>query len=194
MTTSQELQRLRRRIRWSMVLGGVAVAVSGLAFTGVLGEGQGDTVLAERYVLVDSAGNRRASLEVGGGGPAFLLRGADGSRLALEAGDGGPGVYLQDAAGSTRIQISLRDGQPAVSLLDDAARPRWIGAVTGRGNGVVRWMDSAGTVRLAVGADGEAGYSVQLYDAEGRNRATLAVDPEGAGFGLFGPGGRLLFP
>lgn len=194
MSTSQELERLRRRIRWSMILGGVAVVVGGLALTGVVGAGQGETVMAGRYLLVDSAGNRRASLEVGNGGPALLLRGADGSRLALDAGEGGPGVYLQDAAGSTRVQISLREGQPAVSLLDDTGRPRWIGAVTGRGNAVVRWMDSTGTVRLAVGADGEAGYTVQLNDTEGRNRATLAVGPEGAGFGLFGPGGRLLFP
>lgn len=194
MNTTDDTGELRRRTRWSLVLAGLALGVSGLAFTGLLGGGQGESVSASEYVLVDSAGDRRASLGLRENGPALVLRANDGPQLALEAGESGSGIYLQDAGGATRIQLSLRDGQPAVSLLDDSGRPRWIGAVTDRGNGVVRWMDSTGAVRLAVGSDGEAGYSVQLYDEEGRNRATLAVDPEGAGFGLFGPGGRLLFP
>lgn len=194
MTSSEEMEKLRRRARWSVALAVLALVAAGFAVAGVLRGGQGEIVSAGRYVLVDSAGNRRADLGLRENGPALVLRGGDGGRVALEAGDDGPGVYLQGADGSTRIQLSLRDGEPAVSLLDSASRPRWIGAVTEHGNGVVRWMDSTGTVRLAVGADGEAGYSIQLYDREGRNRATLAVDPEGPGFGLFSPEGRLLFP
>lgn len=194
MDSGREIEELRRLTRWSMVLGGLALATAVLALTGVLRGGEGESVTAGEYVVVDSAGDRRAALLLRDNGPALVLRGRDGGRLALEAGDGGPGLYLQDSTGATRLQLSLRNGEPAVSLLDETSRPRWIGAVTGDGHGVVRWMDSTGTVRLAVGADGQSGYSVQLYDRDGRNRATLAVDPEGPGFGLFGPDGRLLYP
>ncbi len=193
MDEGREVASLRRRNRWSLGIACLALAAAGLAVAGVVGS-DGERVSARRFVLVDSAGEARGEFSLRADGPVLELGGGEGGRLALAAGASGPAVYLQGSDGTTRFQLSLRDGQPAVSLLDGSGRPRWIGAVTDGGNGVVRWMDSTGTVRLAAGADGEAGYSVQLYDDEGRNRATLAVDPGGAGFGLFGPGGRLLFP
>lgn len=63
-----------------------------------------DVVRARRFVLVDAAGEVRASLAV--------------------RPDGAPGLILLDAAGKPRVVLAVRsDGAPHLTLFDAAGNP-----------------------------------------------------------------------
>jgi hypothetical protein len=102
------------------------------------------TIRAERFEVVDSAGNVRAVLSVGLT-PAKLgqlgleLFGQDGKtcRAVLGTKDGSPLLVLCDQNGKTRAGLSVAaDGTPRLELLDQNGKVIWSAPRIERGSDV----------------------------------------------------------
>jgi hypothetical protein len=96
------------------------------------------SVTAEQFVLVDSRGERRAtlSLDDDDGGPALALSDASGrARAAIRLGvDGAPSVVLYDTIGRRRLEIALKpDGATGLGLYDETGEGRAELMVSGTG-------------------------------------------------------------
>lgn len=85
------------------------------------------TLVAEKFILRDSAGNKRAVLDVEGNGPSLALYDEkDRVRAALSVGpDGTPLLALADSKGEARIHLSLAVGNaPYLEFYNGDAKPR----------------------------------------------------------------------
>ena len=94
------------------------------------------SVTAEQFVLVDSRGERRATLSLDDGGPALALSDASGrARAAIRLGvDGAPSVVLYDTIGRRRLEIALKpDGATGLGLYDETGEGRAELMVSGTG-------------------------------------------------------------
>jgi hypothetical protein len=94
-------------------------------------------VVAEQFVLVDSHGERRATLSLDGdGGPSLTLSDASGrARAAVRLGvDGAPSVVLYDTIGRRRVEVALKAGGAAgLGLYDETGEGRAELVVSGSG-------------------------------------------------------------
>jgi hypothetical protein len=94
-------------------------------------------VVAEQFVLVDSHGERRATLSLDGdGGPSLTLSDASGrTRAAVRLGvDGAPSVVLYDTIGRRRVEVALKAGGAAgLGLYDERGEGRAELVVSGSG-------------------------------------------------------------
>ncbi|HVB79890.1 MAG TPA: hypothetical protein VNE82_08075 [Candidatus Binataceae bacterium] len=95
------------------------------------------SVVAEQFVLVDSHGERRATLALDAdGGPALTLSDANGrTRAAIRLGvDGAPSVVLFDTIGRRRLEVALKaDGATGLGLYDETGEGRAELVVSGAG-------------------------------------------------------------
>jgi hypothetical protein len=95
------------------------------------------SVIAEQFVLVDSHGERRATLSLGAGGASALaLSDASGrARAAIRLGvDGAPSVVLYDTSGRRRLEVALKaDGATGLGLYDETGEGRAELVVAGSG-------------------------------------------------------------
>ena len=117
------------------------------------------SVVAEQFVLVDSHGERRATLSLDAdGGPALALSDASGrARAAIRLGvDGAPSVVLYDTSGRRRLEVALKpDGATGLGLYDE----------TGEG-------------RTELVVSGTGAPSLSLYGPNGKRIATLPTSRE----------------
>lgn len=114
-------------------------------------------VIAEEFVLVDSRGERRASLKLEDGAPALALSDAAGGvRAAIRLSiDGAPSVVLYDTSGRRRLEVALKpDGAAGLGLYDE------------RGEG-----------RAEVVVSGSGAPSVSLYGPSGKRLARVPAPP-----------------
>src|SRR3984893_6925585 len=95
------------------------------------------SVVAEQFVLVDSHGERRATLSLDGdGGPSLTLSDAAGrARAAVRLGvDGAPSVVLYDTIGRRRVEVALKAGGAAgLGFYDETGEGRAELVVSGSG-------------------------------------------------------------
>lgn len=95
------------------------------------------SVVAEQFVLVDSHGERRATLALDqDGGPALTLSDANGCARAsiLLGADGAPSVVLYDTIGRRRLEVALKaDGAAGLGLYNEAGEGRAELVVSGSG-------------------------------------------------------------
>jgi hypothetical protein len=122
----------------------------------------GRVVEAQQVIVRDRAGNVRAQLGC--------------------AADGGPQLRLMGADGRRRLVAGVCDGVPAVSLFDEAGRPRAALTFCGEGGVVaLHLLDPDGVLRVALGFGQDTGV-LQLRDAHGRLR--LVAGSTGGGDSL----------
>jgi len=82
-------------------------------------------VRAERFILVDGTGQKRAILAVLSGDPILSLMDAAGQpRVILTVMGGDPRLWLDDGAGHMRVRLGLIDGEPGLWLADAAGQNR----------------------------------------------------------------------
>jgi hypothetical protein len=115
-------------------------------------------VVAEEFVLVDSHGERRASLTLEDGAPALALNDPNGGvRAAIRLSiDGAPSVVLYDTSGRRRLEVALKpDGAAGLGLYDE------------RGEG-----------RVEVVVSGSGAPSVSLYGPSGKRLARVPAPRE----------------
>ncbi|MGH7915783.1 MAG: hypothetical protein ACREPW_14220 [Candidatus Binataceae bacterium] len=95
------------------------------------------SLVAEEFVLVDSHGERRATLSLdAAGGPALALSDANGrARATIRLGvDGAPSVVLYDTSGRRRLEVALKaDGATGLGLYDETGEGRAELVVSGSG-------------------------------------------------------------
>jgi hypothetical protein len=115
-------------------------------------------VVAEEFVLVDSHGERRATLTLEDGAAALSLCDANGGvRAAIRLSiDGAPSVVFYDTSGRRRLEVALRpDGAAGLGLYDE------------RGEG-----------RAEVVVSGSGAPSVSLYGPSGKRLARMPAPRE----------------
>jgi len=143
----------------------------------------GQTVRAERFILVGPDGREQGLIQATAAGAQIVLRDA-GARDRVRIGTvpmahatdlPAWGLTVLDSAGQDRAVIGLAEGQTDAS-----------------GAGMAVW-DPAGTLRIGIG-EGERGVGIGLMDAEGRSRLGMGMPPSGWGsFGVTGPDGETLW-
>lgn len=140
-------------------------------------------VVAERFVLVDDQGRRRAVVGVSTEGPGFyLLDETERPRVGLDMARGRPSLVFSDEHGRSHVRLAMTAEGSALSLADADGRPR-IGLDVSSGRPDIHLLDEHGTLqaRLGVTADGTGLY---LADERGKTRATLNLGRDGVGLSL----------
>lgn len=200
-TQSATLLRQNRRLK--LVLLGVVL----LCGTGILMGGRNlevaKTVEAEKFILRDSEGRQRATINTTNDNVMFALYDSNGKQRIMVAvsAKGEPEVRLKDQGGATRMHLSLNERGDSMVLMGDgkeAAHAVWLGYESGdetprlrlkKGSGayhaqvtregpLTTFEDNDGTKRLHVGVL-TAGPGISLSDSKGKNRAALAVFEKG---------------
>lgn len=193
--------------RWSNLLVGVAsgvigALVAGAGIPGALWQGgvaeaaahhRVRNLSADKFLLVDRHGVRRAELSIIGGEPVLAFFGPDGktargsigvnasgvSRVRLYSangvpqaalgvtGDGKSGLALLDRGQHLRgtFDVSI-GGEPTLRLYDDK-KPRIGLDVTEAGSPGLALLDGAGKTRAALSLASDGGPALTLYDAGG---------------------------
>ncbi len=185
----RDLERARRRFRWSAIVTGVAVV--GLAAWLLAGpkgyaatekmRGTLEEVRTRRLVIEDEAGKVRAGLYVTKDGAALGLYDEAGKgRALMGVAKDGAALGLFDEAGRGRAGIEVTNDGAALALCDEAGRDRARMNVTKDGAGL-HLADGKGTGRLALGASAmktPAGKTIRLPES------TIT---------LFGPDGKVVW-
>jgi hypothetical protein len=158
------LERQNRRLRF---------ALSGLPLVALLlGAGslqvddwKGKSVTAERFVLVDSHGQRRAALLMEKDGPNFTLEGDKGQtrvRIAADSEGSGPAIFLVSDKGQVAAVLRhirkgsplLPHGGPAMALCtEDGKYLVYMGQNGGNGIGFIQFHDNEGKFKGGYGGD-----------------------------------------
>ncbi len=123
----------------------------------------GQTVVAERFEVVDANGIVRIVLAVVDGAPGVDLYDTDGNALTgLGASTDGPILYMTDAT-TAGVILTVVDGMPAVSLAGADGIVRTVWDISEDGPGLVmRGLDETGILLLDVSV---AGPALSLFDA-----------------------------
>jgi hypothetical protein len=114
------------------------------------------SIQADKFVLIDSSGRRRAELTM--------------------AADGAPGLFLYDENGVRRGAFNLSaSGAPSLVLHDRVGKPR--GEVSLRPDGVVGlgFYDDRGEGRAEFFVAGDGAASLYLFGSQGERIAELPV-------------------
>ncbi len=176
-TLTQRLDRLERENRRLKIAG--AVLLLALAAVGVMGQvlpkAVPKVVEAERFVLRDTRGRTRATLDAEGSGTLALSlydqNGKIRASLAVEA-DGTPRLDLVDQNGKQRVALNVVKDASALVLADQNGKGRISLTVLPGGRPDLALSDQNGKTRLVLDV-GTSGPSVVLYDENEKERAVL---------------------
>jgi hypothetical protein len=131
-------------------------------------------VRAERFALVDEAGDERAVLRIAGGQPQLVL--SDGEcrpRLLIRTLDGEPAITLHDETGETRMMLRLLNDKMTLSFFRG-------GDARAVFDEESLWFTDGDRVRAAFGFVRKDEPKLALVDAAGLDRvilgSTRAVD------------------
>jgi hypothetical protein len=152
---AQRLDKLERQNR-RLIQAGVLALV--LLFSIVwMGQAPRKTrsIEADRFILNDSGGKKRAELMMEDAGPGLVLYDIIGRRIARFGGvSNGAGLSLQSIDGGSRLSLVSQPEGPHLLI-----------------------FDPSGTFRTELGAS-ERGPYLLLHDSNGSPRAALALDNE----------------
>ncbi|HEY0307395.1 MAG TPA: hypothetical protein VGB94_04485 [Acidobacteriaceae bacterium] len=143
---------------------------------------------AERFVLVDAAGNERAELSSNSKSAALQFLNSNGSKgMVLMTGDAGNGLLVSDMMGKSRANfLALNDGTASLSLMN-ANSPNEAFSVKDTTQGTALVVhDGNGKDRLDLGYT-EKGASLVVADANGTTKAAVTEQ----GMVTFKKGGQL---
>jgi len=177
------VERLNRRLGWSLAAVGILAVSAPLAILAVLQLNvlslNAQSVTAKRFVVRNSTGNMVATLFAGPGGmPSFILFDAKQNRrinIALTE-DGSPYVSLTDAQVHLRATLGLnKDQEPSLLFLDPQAKVRT--SIGLRGNSPSLWLaDDQGALRAMLSLDNKQQPALRFIDAQKKGRATFGLD------------------
>ncbi len=177
------VERLNRRLGWSLAAVGILAVSAPLAILAVLQLNvlslNAQSVTAKRFVVRNSTGNMVATLFAGPGGmPSFILFDAKQNRrinIALTE-DGSPYVSLTDAQVHLRALLDLnKDQEPNLLFLDPQAKVRT--SIGLRGNSPSLWLaDDQGALRAMLSLDNKQQPALRFADAQKKGRATVGLD------------------
>jgi hypothetical protein len=147
-----DLQSLSRRIKrleeenlkLRVVLLFVLLGVFALGFLGFVRWNR--EIVAERFVLVDSLGNTRATLSSAPEGPVLAFLGPDGNmRMAMVLTKDMAGIALCDVHGVPRMGIALVEDVAGIAFGDPTGALR-MGMALAEGEPVIGFYDAQGNI------------------------------------------------
>jgi hypothetical protein len=153
----QRLEKSNRRLKVGMLSLGIAatcIAVLGAAAP------TPKAVTAEKFVLLDEAGNERAELSSNSKAAALQLLNVNGSRAAVvTAGSEGNAIFLADTAGQTREAMMVgKDSGARLSIIRNNQQQE-----------------------MFVITDSPLGTVLAIRDGNGKDRINIGYSPKGAG-------------
>jgi hypothetical protein len=126
----KENRRLRMLVLALIVLAGAGVALSAVSGVRAQAPAWRRTVEAEKFVLRDSSGKRRAVLGMAAGAPDLILYDASGkTRASLDMFGGEPGLEFYDASDTKRVWLDGSADGPSLTLRDSGGFESVIGHV-----------------------------------------------------------------
>lgn len=145
------------------------------------------TVTAERFVLVDEAGNVRAELSTSKTAAALQFLNANHTpALIVAAGDSGSGVFIADGAGETRTSLLVSSERTDFAMLRPGL-PKEVLLLTDNKQGTAMSIrDANGKEKLSFG-NTYKGASLGVFDNNETARAVVAEQ----GLITFSKGGQL---
>jgi hypothetical protein len=177
------VERLNRRLGWSLAAVGILAVSAPLAILAVLQLNvlrlNAQSVTAKSFVVRNATGNMVATLFAGPGGmPSLILFDAKQNRrinIALTE-DGSPYVSLTDAQVRLRALLDLnKDQEPNLLFLDPQAKVRT--SIGLRGNLPSLWLaDAQGALRAMLSLDNKQQPALRFADAQKKWRATVGLD------------------
>ena len=161
----------------------VGGAASNLFLTARLGAQGGEVVTTSQVNIVDRAGRLRAVLagEDERGMTSLVFYGPDGTVRGIVGADpdGTPVLRFNNPTGVGRLSASVRDGEPVISVGDEAGRSVLIGSFGG--TPIVGLLDRGRTrLRMTVGDQGEP--RISLFNTAGQRSVGLVVAADDAPF------------
>ena len=150
--TRRRLEKIERENRWMKAGLAVLLLVSCAVF--VMGQvpgqerEQSEYYFGRAFVVVDEAGNARATLGVDD--------------------NGNPALGMLDEAGTMRAILGLSDGKPLLGMSDEADNVRATLGLSDHGVPVLGMSDEAGNMRATLGFTEEGEPGIGIFDANGK--------------------------
>jgi hypothetical protein len=198
MIVQARLDRLEKQNRWLRRSLVVALTVAGVAWlTGQSPPGQAQprqdrTVEAERFVLLDATGKKRAVLgaeklpnqEVPGSPGLYLFDDEGNVRIVLNTTkEGGAGIAVCDRTPNLNPQVVLmmsKEGNAGLGLQDGNGKSRALMEMEKDKAPVLILQDENGKKKLAMAMTADSRAFLTLNDQNEKTRAVLGMDPDGS--------------
>ena len=161
----------------------VGGAASNLFPPARLGAQGADVVTASQVNIVDSEGHLRAVLaaederrmtSLAFYGPDGTARGVVGADL-----DGTPVLQFNNPAGAGRLSASVRNGEPVITVGNEAARSVLIGSL---GGAPIVGLSERGQIRLQMDLGGGGEPRLSLFNSAGQRGVGVVVGADDAPF------------
>jgi hypothetical protein len=155
------------------------------------------SVTAQQFILVDKDGTKRADLQVGDNGMAYLAiadqSGKNRTEMRVSA-DGSAGLGFYDDQGHKRIVVGETGGGKAgIGIYDQNGKQVAGLAVSPNGEAGLTLMDKDnGLARAGLGIAPNGAPALVLFDDQGKDRAELYVNAKGPGLALADPNGKTI--
>jgi hypothetical protein len=184
MTTDERLERLERELtlakrhnRWLLALAGTVVLTLVLArvFSGdsntaqAQGKGSdGKIIVANRFVLEDERGKKRAVLGTDKGDASLAMSDENGKlRVLLNVSNNEVGLAVYDEGKNPRAVISAGKDDASLNLCGKKGEGNLSISIIENGPGLVL-LDERGKPRVGLGFDKEHGPLLKMFDEKGK--------------------------
>ena len=198
-TLARRLDRVERENRWLKMVGVVALAMMvAVVLMGQLPQtAPNKTVEAQRFVVLDASGNKRAVLgNVEEKGTFLVFRGSDGKdQIALRSFGDARALVLSDSTGADRTVLGvLPNGATTFGMADQSGNGRAALTLEADGSIALALYDenSKSHVKLVAGRDGNPGIVLQDKAKDVRMRLLLYSDGSPA-MVLFDNNGKVIW-
>jgi hypothetical protein len=166
------LERSNKQLKAGMLAIGILAGAVGILGAGLPAP---KTITAERFVLMDDAGNQRAELSANAKAAALQFLNSDGTRaLVIAAGSAGNGIFVSDRKGSARASlIATDDGTANFAMMKQGSSHESFVITDNPQGTALAIRDPNGKDRVNLGYT-EKGASLGVGDANGTIRAMVA--------------------
>jgi hypothetical protein len=181
MTTDERLEKLEKELilgkrhnRWLLAIAGTVVLMLALAkvFSGnenaaqAQGKGSGErVVVANKFILEDERGRKRASLSIDKGGVSLSLSDENGKlRVLLDVSNNRPGLALYDENNHPMAVMSSDKDNPNLTL---HGKRGIVLCVTDNGSGLFL-LDEMKKARVGLGLLKDRGPLLEIFDEKGK--------------------------
>jgi len=181
MTTDERLESLERELtlakrhnRWVLAIAGTVVLTLVLAriFSGnensaqAQGKGsEGKVIVANKFILEDERGRKRALLAIDKGGVSLALSDENGKlRVLLDVSNNRPGLAVYDENNHPLAVMSSDKGNPSLTL---HGKRGIVLSVAENGSGLIL-LDERNKARVGLGFLKDRGPFLEMFDEKGK--------------------------
>ncbi|GEM_PF-2624460 len=167
---------------------------SGVASAARMG-GAARVVRAQRFVVVDSRGMRRAEIgtdNVTGGGVVRLFDREGRTRIVLGIAGGHASIALYDEKGKVRVASSAGGGNDYVQMYDSNGVIR-VGLGVQGDSSALAFSGANGLLRSVLGVTGDQANGLTIYDKNGKTREVIGLTGEQPLMQIQDAGGKVLW-